>query len=319
MSRPYDCVIVGGGPAGLNAALILGRCLRRVLICDDGQPRNARSRNMHGFLSRDGIPPLELLQIGRQQLRPYETVEFQHVSVMRVNCQDAGFEVVLADGRQMTARKVLLATGMIDDLPDVEGLQPLYGSSVFHCPYCDGWERRDMPLAVYGNGKSAAGLSLTLSLWSRDIVVCTDGPSKVSAGKRREMKSRGIAIDPEPIARLEGTDGMLERIVFRSGRTLERKAMFVHTDQRQHSKLAEQLGCDVTLKHSVKTGRYEITNVQGLYVAGDASRDVQLAVVAAAEGAMAAFAINTALLKEDLGSPAPADERMDESSVEKVN
>jgi len=314
MSTHYDCVIVGGGPAGLNAALILGRCRRRVLLCDNGQPRNAKSRALHGFLTRDGTPPLDLLQMGRDELRSYDSVELVHLTVMAIACKGPRFEVTLNDGRQIACRKVLLATGVTDELPQVEGLKELYGQSVFHCPYCDGWEHRDLPLAVYGNGKSGAGLALTLSIWSRDIVICTDGPSEISRTQRRKFAGRGVSIREDRIERLEGTDGMLERIVFRSGEPLERRAMFVHTEQRQHSDLAERLGCNISLKRSVETGRYEITNVRGLYVAGDASRDVQLAIVAAAEGAKAAFAINTALLKEDLGKPAPADEKLEEST-----
>lgn len=310
MTELYDCIIVGGGPAGLNAALILGRCLRRVLLCDNGQPRNARSQALHGFLTRDGMPPLDLLQTGRDQLRPYETVTIEHTTVVRISCAGTSFEAALSDGRVIVARKVLLATGVTDKLPDVEGLQEMYGRSVFHCPYCDGFEHRGQPLAVYGDGKSGVGLALTLSIWSKDIVLCSDGPCDCSRLKSRQMKDRGISVRTDKISRLEGDDGMLERVVFRSGDSLPRKAMFVHTEQRQHSDLAERLGCNITVKRSVTTGRYEITNVPGLYVAGDASRDVQLVIVAAAEGAMAAFAINTALLKEDLGRPAPADEGM---------
>lgn len=316
MTPEYDCIIVGGGPAGLSAALILGRCLRKVLICDDGQPRNAAARELHGFFTRDCTPPLELLQMGRHELRRYETVEFRHQTVIKARCDGDHFAVSTGDSHEARTRKLLLATGVVDELPAIDGMRELYGCSVFHCPYCDGWEHRGMPLAVYGNGKSGAGLALTLSLWTSDIVLCTDGRSRVSAFDRQRLTGRGVTIRSERIARLEGNDGRLEWIVFKKGKPLQRQAMFVHMEQQQHSRLAAELGCSVNMKkRSVQTGKYESTSVPGLYVAGDASRDVQLAIVAAAEGANAAFAINKALLEEDLGKPAPADAKLAEKTA----
>lgn len=296
----YDVIIVGGGPAGLSAALLLGRCRRRVLVCDSGQYRNAASRATHGFLTRDGSDPAESRRIACEQLRRYETVELRPVEVtdaVRVNDR---FEVALPDGTRLTSRKLLLATGVVDQVPAIPGLEPLYGRSVFHCPYCDGWEVRDQPLAVYGRGVRGRGLALELTAWSDDLVLCTDGPADLRVGDRERLARNGIVIREERIARLEGTDGLLERIVFTSGEALARAALFFNTGQRQRSDLPAKLGCQFTPSGDVWTGAYEASNVPGLYVAGDASRLVQLAIVAAAEGAEAAFAINTALLKKDL-------------------
>src|SRR5687768_7612451 len=146
----YDVLIVGGGPAGLSAALVLGRCRRRVLVCDAGRPRNAASHGLHGFLTRDGIKPSEFLEIARQQLRPYDTVELKQTEVTSARRLANGFELTLANGESVSARKLLLATGVVDELPALDGLPDFYGRSVFHCPYCDGWEVRDQPLAIYG-------------------------------------------------------------------------------------------------------------------------------------------------------------------------
>src|SRR5262245_30346197 len=149
----YDVIIVGAGPAGLSAALMLGRSRRRVLVCDTGHPRNAAARAMHGFLTRDGMPPLEFLAIAREQLRQYDTVELRGVEVVEAACHpDASFHVALADGARHTSRKLLIATGVVDNVPEIPGFRELYGRSVFHCPYCDGWEVRDQPLAIYGRG-----------------------------------------------------------------------------------------------------------------------------------------------------------------------
>lgn len=296
----FDVIIVGAGPAGLSAALILGRCRRTVLLCDTGRQRNASSHALHGFLTRDGMPPADFLQTARDQLRPYDSVELRHIAVTDAARHEDHFAVTLADGSHLTARKLLIATGVVDALPEVEGVEALYGRSVFHCPYCDGWEMRDQPLAVYGRGRDGVGLALELTQWSRDLVLCTDGPSGIDDDEREGLHAQEIAVDERPLARLEGHDGRLEHLVFDDGDRLPRRALFFKTAQHQHSDLPERLGCTFNDRGTVQTGRYELTHIDGLYVAGDASKAVQLAVVAASEGAQAAFAINTALLKEDL-------------------
>jgi thioredoxin reductase len=301
MNAAYDVVIVGAGPAGLSAALILGRCSRSVLVCDAGRPRNAASRSLHGYLTRDGIPPLEYLAIAGDQLRKYTTVETQRIEVTAARClPDKRFEVTLADGRRVYARKLLLATGVVDNLPTIDGFAELYGSSIFHCPYCDGWEVRDAPLAIYGRGERGLGLSLELTAWSRDLVLCTDGPSELDEEGLQKLERNGVTLREDRIARLEGRDGILDHIAFESGARLPRRALFFTTGQSQQSDLSIQLGCAVNSKGTVRTGKYETTHLKGLYVAGDASRAVQWVVVAAAEGAEAAFAINTDLISEDL-------------------
>jgi thioredoxin reductase len=295
----YDVIIIGAGPAGLSAALVLGRCRRRVLVCDTGKPRNAASHAMHGFLSRDGMPPLEFLRISREQLQCYDTVELREVEATTAECRDSRFHVTLADGSVLQTRKLLIATGVRDNLPDIPGFLELYGRSVFHCPYCDGWEVRDQPLAIYGRGDRGLGLSLEMTGWSRDLVLCTDGPSEIAADDLARLDRNGIRVREERVTRLEGAE-RLERIVFASGAPLDRHALFFSTGQSQHSELVTHLGCEMNDKGTVLTGKYEAAHLPGLYVAGDASRAVQWVVVAAAEGAEAAFAINSELLKQGL-------------------
>lgn len=296
----FDVIIVGAGPAGLSAALILGRCRRSVLVCDAGRPRNAPSRALHGFLTRDGVAPFELLRIGREQLRTYHTVEVIDGEVTDARPLDGCFEVELSGGARYQSRMLLLATGVVDQLPEIPGVESFYGRSVFHCPYCDGWELRDRPLAAYGRGHQGAALALELTVWSRDLVLCTDGPADLSSEDRQRLAGYGIPIREERIARLDGADGLLERIIFANGQSLPRNALFFSTAFHQCSELAARLGVDFTQKGAVETGDYQWTAVPGLFVAGDAARQVQLAIVAAAEGAKAAFAINTALLKSEL-------------------
>lgn len=296
----FDVIIVGAGPAGLSAALILGRCRRNVLVCDTGHPRNAVAHALHGFLTRDGTEPGELLRIGREQLRQYETVEVRDIAVIDAVRKDDTFEMILENGSHITSRKLLLAGGVVDELPTIEGFAEFYGRGVHHCPYCDGWEVRDSPLAVFGPAMHGERLALELTAWSRDIVLCTHGPANLDDETLSRLTRNGVAVREERIARLEGEDGEFARIVFMNGDVLPRRALFFYPEERQHTDLPAKLGCDFTKRGVVRTGEYEETTVPGLFVAGDASRRVQLVIVAAAEGAEAAFAINSALLKEDL-------------------
>ena len=296
----FDVIIVGGGPAGLSAALVLGRCRRRVLLCDAGHPRNEKSLAVHGFLSRDGTAPAELLDCARQQLRPYTSVTMWATEVVAAEQTAGGFAVILPDGSRKMAPKLLLATGVIDELPAIPGFEEFYGSSVHPCPYCDGWEWRDRPVAIYGRGEKGSGLALMLTLWTKDLVLCTDGAAELSNDQRERLVVNGIAVREERIARLQGADGLLERIVFDTGEVLPREAMFFNTGERQKSPLIAKLGCELNDKGKADTGDFQESNVSGLYIVGDACGDVQFAIVAAAEGARAAFAINKAMLREEL-------------------
>ncbi len=292
----FDVIIVGGGPAGLSAALMLGRARRRVLICDTDQPRNAAATAVHGFFSRDGIAPEDLRRIGREQLRPYETVVSRPVEVTDAARDGNGFAVTLADGARERAHFLLLATGMIDEPPAIPGIQELWGTSVLQCPYCHGWEVRDQPLAIFGRGEDGLYGVLLLLGWSHDLVLCTDGPSRLGGRDRRLLSKQGIPVREERIERVEGEPGGPVRIAFESGDVLTRQAIFLHATQRQHSPLAERLGCTFTDRGTIHTDEVGYTGIPGLYAAGDLRQQSQQAIFAAADGALAAMAINMELL-----------------------
>ena len=296
----YDCIVVGAGPAGLSGALMLGRCRRSVLVYDAGEPRNARSAGLHGYLTRDGTEPDEFLRLARQELEHYPTVEFHRGEIVEARRTSGGFSVVSAGGLRLTARKLLLATGVVDEIPEIEGLHELYGKSVHHCPYCDAWEWRDQPLVVYGRAEPGMALALALTVWSDDVVLCTDGPSGLSEEEAQQLDEAGVEVREDRVVRLEGRDRLLERVVFAEGDPLPRRALFFSSGQHQRSQLAAKLGADFNAKGTVDTGSCEVTNVPGLYVAGDASKEAQFVIVAAAEGTAAGMAINMALLKDDL-------------------
>lgn len=301
----FDVVIVGGGPAGLSAALVLGRCRRRVLVCDAGRPRNAAARALHGYLTRDGVSPLELLRLGREELRQYG-IEFRQETVTGLECRPEGFDVTLDTGEHLAARTVLLATGVRDHVPEIEGIAECYGKSVFHCPYCDGWEVRDRVLAVLGNSAPAVGLALSLKTWSDRIIVCSNGRARLARHHRRQLAEKDIAVHEARIARLEHDAGQLRGIALADGTTVSCDAAFFATGQSPQSDFPRHLGCALTTRGTVKTDHLGHTRVPGFYVVGDASRDVQFVIVAAAEGAKAGVAINKALQERAGLAAAPA-------------
>ena len=239
----YDVIVVGGGPAGLSAALMLGRCRRRILLCDLGQPRNRRSHALHGYLTRDGIVPAQLNALGRSELETYG-VELREIGVTDAKWEADRFRVAMGRDSE-EARFLLIATGVVDDLPAVTGLDECYGRSVFHCPYCDGWEWRDRKLAVLGRGREAAGMALALKTWSADIVLVTNG-HRIESGIRDRLA-------PERYRRQDGTDcppRSFRRAALRGGafgrRAAPREALFFTTGQHPQSDLAMRLGCTLT-------------------------------------------------------------------------
>ena len=296
----YDCVIVGGGSAGLSAALTLGRARRCVLVCDQGNPRNAPAHAAHSFFTRDGTPPLELLRIGREQLKPYETVEFQSVGVTEIEKSGKRFEVVFDDGTKIKSRKILLAFGVRDEFPPIENFADFWGKTVFHCPFCHGFEVRDQPLAVVGSGEALVEMAALLRSWSVDLVACTNGAGEVSDADRKLLEKYKIPVREEKIVRFEGKHGNLENIVFAAGERLPRRGMLIRLKQHLRSNLAEKLGCEMTETGHIKVDSFGVTSVEGVCAAGDATSPMQSIAAAVAQGSIAAGAgINHALGKED--------------------
>jgi thioredoxin reductase len=294
-----DVLIVGGGPAGLSAALILGRCHRKALLCDEGHQRNLASRAIHALLGREGRAPAALLNEARQELAHYKSIALRETRVTEITRAGDQFQFVCADGTSGLASKVLLATGLVDELPELAGIEPLYGVSVHHCLYCDGFEYAGKPVAAYGKADKGAELAIMMKHWMADVVACSDG-TEVSAQAMRKLREYDIPLRLEPIQSLEGMNAELTNIVFQSGPELARAGLFFSTGCRQASDLSERLGCKRGPKGGViKDPETEETSTPGVYVAGDSSRDVLLVAVAIAEGAEAAVAINKAFLRRD--------------------
>ena len=292
MSR-FDVAVVGGGPAGLAAALVLGRMRRRVLLLDADDPAHAPSEGVHGLFGHDGTPPLELRRTAREQLRPYESVTVRMVAADEVRKTATGFGV-LADGEESTAGVLLLSTGVRYELPPIEGAAEVWARGVFHCPYCHGWEVRDRPLAVYG--ADAAGLALLLTSLSDDVVLITNGDSKLEPGEQNRLEGAGVMIRDDPVARLESEDGRLARIRFSDGSSDDRAGLF-YAPRFTPSPLPAQLGCELDDGGMMVIDDDGHTSVPGVFAAGDATVGKAAVVLAAAAGSRAAYAINAELAR----------------------
>jgi thioredoxin reductase len=280
----WDTVIVGAGPAGLSAALVLGRARRRVLVLDSGRPRNAAAHAMHGVLGHDGLAPADLRARGRAEIAGYGvTVRDEPAGELRLD--DGGVRV----GDEL-ARTVVLATGLLDALPELPGFDAVWGTSAHICPYCDGWEHRDERLAVYAPGERGAKIALLLRQWSPDVVLLTGGGDAVDAAALD-----GIPLVREPVERLDSDGGRLTAVRLAGGRVLERDALFFIIEMRPRTELAAQLGCELREDGTVVVGEDQQTTVDGVYAAGNCTNSAALIPVAAAEGVKAAVAINMRL------------------------
>ena len=285
----YDAVIVGGGPAGLSAALVLGRANKRVLVIDEGRPANAVSQGVGGLLGHDRVKPAELRRDGRRQLEEHQNVSVRHGAVQDVEPAADGFVVTPADAAPVRAHAIVLAHGLRYDPPPLPGVEALWGRSVFHCAFCDGWEVRDRPLALHGSGPGAVRSALLLAGWSNDVVLCTDGAPDPGG---ELLAAAGVRVRTEAISRLTGTDGRLTRIEFTHGAAEPREALFVNTRRDQPNGLAATLGCEMTEAGTIVIDADGRTSVAGVYAAGDAatphSRSVANAIGA---GSRVAYAV----------------------------
>lgn len=293
-----DCAIIGGGPAGLNAALMLGRARRKVIVFDDNKPRNAVTQESHGFITRDGVKPDEFRAIGQKEIRKYPSVEMQSVRIEAVTKQGANFELAAANGERFEARNILLATGFQELLPAVEGLYDYYGKSLFNCPYCDGWELREKPLIIIAEQEMAAfHMPQVLYNWSHDIVVCTNGHRVLTAEQKEFLRKYEIRVVEEKIVALIGENGQLERVVFEDQKEIKRIGGFVGIQWVQATSIGEELGCEIDSMGGIVTDDAGRTTIKGVYAAGDTSTGTQSQLVfAAASGSKAAVGVNTDLM-----------------------
>jgi thioredoxin reductase len=310
MGMDWECIVVGGGAAGLSAALVLGRARRRTLLVDAGEPSNLPAEGIGGLLGHDGRPPAELYAMGRAELSAYPSVEVRDGTVESGERVDGGMALELAGGERELTRRVILATGMDYRTPDLPGLEPLWGRSVFHCPFCHGWEVRDRALAVLGGGPGGLHRSLLLRRWSDDVVLLSNGPAELEQADLERLAAAGVEVDERPVARLIERDGALAAVEFADGSTRARAGLLVPVTLAQRSSLAAQLGAEPgdpgpIVLDALTVDKMFRTTAEGVSAAGDVSAQMQQVAMAIAAGSMAAAGIVQSLMAEDHGLEAP--------------
>jgi thioredoxin reductase len=294
----HEVAIVGGGAAGLSAALVLGRARRSVVVIDAGQPRNAPAAHMQGFLSRDGLPPSELLVIGRGEVASYG-VEFVDGTVARIAARpDGRFDLTTATGTTRTARRVLVTTGLRDHAPDVPGVAERWGRDVLHCPYCHGYEVRDQALGVLGGTPGAVQHALLIRQWSANVTYFPHTTEPTDA-EREQLTARGIDIVDGSVSRLVVEDDRLSGVELADGRFVARAAVFVRPEFTSNSTLLRDLGVALDAGGFPPADSTGQTSVPGVWVAGNAVNPRAQVITAAGEGSATAIAINNDLTDED--------------------
>jgi thioredoxin reductase len=286
----YDAAVIGGSWAGLSAAMQLARARRRVLVVDAGRPRNRFAHASHGFLGQDGRTPSAILETARAQVLAYPTAEFRQDEATRAETCDGGFQVALASGATARARRLVLATGVVDELPDIPGLRERWGASVLHCPYCHGYEVAGGRLGVLAVGERSLHHALLLPDWSPQVTLFTNGTFEPSADQREALAARGVRVEPRSLAAVVGDGPALTGVRLDDGELVALDALFTASRTRMASALPEQLGCEFDegpFGPVIRTDARKETTVPGVYAAGDAARAAHNATWASADGVTA--------------------------------
>jgi thioredoxin reductase len=293
-----DVAIIGGGPAGLSAGLTLGRARKQTIVIDEGRPRNAVTREAHGFLTRDGISPSEFRRIAKEQLRVYPSVSHVEDTVVSISGEDGYFLLETATGMKIASKKLLFAVGMKDRKLGIPGLAEVYGKSAFVCPYCDGWELRDEPLVVISRGAALMHFAPLLSGWTKRFVVCTNGPDELSEAERDELRDHHIPLFDTPIRAISSSEGMVNHVALEDGTEIPCTGIFFKSELVPGTDLPQSLGCRISDTGVIAVDEFGKSSVPGVYAAGDASSLMHQSIAAAASGAIAAAAINGELNQE---------------------
>jgi thioredoxin reductase len=297
----YDVAVIGGGAAGLSAALVLSRARRKVLVVDAGTPRNAPATHMYGYLSRDGLPPGELLAFGRNEVNSYGGDIVAGTVSDLVQDGRSGFWVLFADGQRISARRLLVTTGLRDELPDIPGLRERWARDVLHCPYCHGHEVRDRQLGVLGGTPGAVRYAQIVRQWTHDLVYFTP-PDTLTTAERTQMAARGIGVVDGTIEQLVIHDDQLRGVQLDDGCVVPRDALFVPPRFVPNNHLLVGLGCDVDEDDWVTTDNTGRTSVPGVWAAGNVVDPRAQVITAAGAGSAAAIALNTHLVEDDVGN-----------------
>jgi thioredoxin reductase len=299
MTPQFEVIIIGGSYSGLAAAMVLGRALRKVLIIDNGKPCNAQTPQSHNFLTRDGNTPAEISAIARHQVEKYSTISFLNGVAIKGTKTETGFEVRVASGEVFYAGQLIFATGILDMLPAITGMAECWGISVLHCPFCHGYEVRDQPTGIIGNGEPSYELAGLISNWTDELTLFTNGPSTLTKAQKAKLEGHHIKIVEDVIDKLEHNNGYLQHIIFKDGSKAAIKATYVRSPFQQVCTLPESLGCELTEEGYIKVDAFQRTNITGVLTCGDNTAKTRTLANAVASGTTAGMTVSKQLITED--------------------
>ncbi|MEK4368851.1 MULTISPECIES: NAD(P)/FAD-dependent oxidoreductase [Paenibacillus] len=303
MNQRLDVLIIGGGPAGLNAALVLGRARKNVVVIDDETPRNWVTRETHGFVTRDGASPREFRKAAKEQIAAYPSVQFASDTATAITGSDGDFVVKTTQGASYRTKKILFAVGKKDLPLDINGLTEVYGKSAFVCPYCDGWELRDQSLVIIVSGDKALHMAKVISGWTERYTICTNGSDSLTDEQREELKQHHVTVFDAPIQSINSEEGMVQQVVLNDGTAIPCTGVFFQPKLFTGSELPKAIGCEITESGTVIVDASGKTSVAGVYSAGDAASEMYQAITAASLGALSAVSINNELNFEKWDEP----------------
>ena len=298
-NQQFDVIIVGGSYSGLAAAMALGRALRKVLVIDSGKPCNRQTPHSHNFLTQDGKSPKEIAALGKQQVVQYNTVQFFNGLATKGVKINNGFEIHTDTGKQFTARKLIFASGIKDIMPDIPGFAESWGISVLHCPYCHGYEVKNLPTGILGNGDYGFEFSALISNWTKDLTLYTNGKSTLTTEQAAKLQQHNIAIIEDEIDQLKHHNGYLQQVLFKEGNSASVKAIYTRTPFIQHCSVPEMLGCQLNDDGYIKVDLAQKTSLHGVFACGDNTTRIRTVANAVAMGTTAGMMLNKELIEQE--------------------
>ncbi|MCY7480408.1 MULTISPECIES: NAD(P)/FAD-dependent oxidoreductase [Bacillus] len=293
-----DCAIIGGGPAGLSAALVVGRGRKQVIVFDDELPRNRVTQESHGFITTDGMTPFEIRRAGEADLQKYPNIKIKRSRIVDIQKKEERFTLLTHEGDRFEAKKIILATGLQDILPEIEGIHDVYGKTLFSCPFCDGWELKDKALALIAENQRALHMAKLLSNWTKDLIVFTNGHVLAEEDKVL-LTAHSIQVIDVPIVSIDQDNGQLRSLQLANGETVKREGGFVASEFKQSAPFAEKLGCQMTKNTGIETDILGRTTVSGVFACGDNLGGPAQLVLAAAAGSQAGMGVIHELVQEE--------------------
>ncbi|MFP7456521.1 NAD(P)/FAD-dependent oxidoreductase [Bacillus safensis] len=293
-----DCAIIGGGPAGLSAALVVGRGRKQVIVFDDELPRNRVTQESHGFITNDGMTPFEIRRAGEADLQKYPNIKIKRSRINDIQKREEFFTLLTHEGDTFEAKKIILATGLQDILPEIEGIHDVYGKTLFSCPFCDGWELKDKALALIAENQRALHMAKLLSNWTKDLIVFSNGHVLAEEDKVL-LTAHSIQVIDVPIVSIDHDNGQLRSLQLANGEIVKREGGFVASEFKQSAPFAEMLGCQMTKNAGVETDILGRTTVSGVFACGDSLGGPAQLVLAAAAGSQAGMGVIHELVQEE--------------------